>query len=129
YLYIVYLEHGRKLGDVAFELMGDGITFMLLSACFFVISRSLSPEHWERFYISLLLLLAVDSIWIAAALHRSVPLVPWQILNGFLGGFLIVALFFFRYQKKPRCPPAACAVATLVSTSASYYLMWQFYFP
>lgn len=128
YLYTTYLVHGGSLGPFAAYLMFDGIIFVFLSSLFFVMSRSLSTSHWQRFYVALLLLLLVDSIWIAVALHRGIELKPWLILNGILAAILIGIRLFFR-RENSIIPPVICAVATLTTTVLSYYYMREFYFP
>jgi hypothetical protein len=108
--------------------MFDGVTFMCLSAFFFVMSRSLSSEHWQRYYGSLLLLLAVDSAWIVVSICRGIPLKPWLILNGVLGAVLIGTLYFNR-SKQSKAPPIICAVATFCTGILGYIYMSSFYFP
>jgi hypothetical protein len=51
----------RGLNDYAVVLMIDGIAFMLMSAFFFVMSRSLDLDRWQRYYKALWYLLLVDS--------------------------------------------------------------------
>lgn len=129
YLYSTYLAHAGRLGHFAFNLMFDGIVFMLLSSCFFVMSRSLSPYHWQRFYRALVALLFVDSIWIGVALWRGIHLEPWLKLNGFLAAFLIVVGYSFRREHESAIPPIFCAIATFGTTVLGYIWMRDFYFP
>jgi hypothetical protein len=129
YLYTTYLQHPGSLSQYAGYLMGDGITFMILSSLFFVLSRSLSPNHWRRFYGALLLLLLFDSIWICVALYRGIgPVKPWLAFNIILGAILICVLLFNRRQESI-APPVICAIATFSTTALSYYVMRDFYFP
>src|SRR4029079_18890102 len=66
------------------------IPFLISSALFFILSRSLSPNHWQRFYGALLLLLLVDSMWIGVALCRGIQVVkPWLQFDIILGAILI----------------------------------------
>ena len=37
--------------------------FMVESALFFVLSRTLRPEEWQHFYWAVVVLLVIDSIW------------------------------------------------------------------
>jgi hypothetical protein len=61
YFYTTYLQDPKaRLAPVAGSVMFDGMCFLTMSACFFVLSRSLSPAHWFS-------LLVVDSAWIGIA--------------------------------------------------------------
>jgi hypothetical protein len=128
YLYVMYLSKKPPFHEVAGFLMWDGICFMCLSAFLFVMSRSLSPMHWRRFYISLLCLLVIDSVWAAVALYRGVQVQPWLYLNGALAIAAVCVL-----ASGPKCdsivPSIFCAVATLVTCIISYFWMSGFYFP
>jgi hypothetical protein len=134
YFFKTYLSHANdRLAPVAFLLMFDGIMFMTMSAMFFVMSRSLAPSHWIRFFASLALLLIVDSIWIGVSIVRGAELWPWIILNGALGAALIC--LFFTFRKKPLGPgpfsfgpTGYCAIATFLTTVADYVWMRHFYF-
>jgi uncharacterized protein with PQ loop repeat len=137
YFYTTYMLHpDSKLGPVAGRVMFDGMVFMAEAALFFLLSRSLSPSHWVRFYFSLHALLAVDSVWIGVSISYKAPLQSWLILNFILA----VILTFVLIKYSPRAPYSAtnpapfapswiCAAATLATTIASYVCMKDFYFP
>jgi hypothetical protein len=105
------------------------IPFLISSALFFILSRSLSPNHWQRFYGALLLLLLVDSMWIGVALCRGIQVVkPWLQFDIILGAILIFVRLSFR-KEDSIVPPVLCAIATFTTTALSYYVMRDFYFP
>lgn len=129
YLFRTYLGPKAIPENWPAYLMFDGIMFMMMSGCFFVMSRSLSPDRWKRFYGSAGLLLAFDSIWICVAMWRGVPDVQtWLHLNGVLAVAMVVAFFIWRKTENSLWPPGVYAVANSVTTVASYYLMRAFYF-
>jgi hypothetical protein len=128
YLYTTYLAPGTAPPNFAPFLMTDGIAFMLMSACFFVMSRSLSPDRWQRYYAALAFLLIVDSNWIAFAMWRGAPVKTWLILNVVLGAILAGTYLYFRKTKETVWPPAICALTICATTIASYVLMRDFYF-
>lgn len=128
YLFKTYLNDSDiPFRDVVFYLMFDGFIFLCLAAFFFVMSRSLSSEHWRRFYGALLLLLVVDSIWIIVCLCRGIPLEVWLILNFVLAAFLI---FKLRFEKANVSKDAQllCAILTFMTGVLSYVFMEGFYF-
>jgi hypothetical protein len=129
YFYITYLHTpDGRLAPVAFYIMLDGMVFMTMAAFFFVMSRSLSPGHWKRFYFTLLTLLAVDTAWIGVSLIRGVPVLPWLELNAILAVVLIGVLLYVRSETSVGAP-RICAVVTFATTIASYVWMSDFYFP
>jgi hypothetical protein len=137
YFYTTYLTlSGAKLAPVAGRIMFDGTIFMTLAVLFFVMSRSLSPSHWMRFYTFLLALLAVDTLWIAVSLSFGSPLLPWLVLNIVLAIVLLFVLWHWgtatRYgtgNAAPKAPAWICAITTFFTTVASYWWMRDFYFP
>jgi hypothetical protein len=137
YFYTNYLTHSEaKLGPVAGHIMFDGSVFMTIAVLFFVLCRSLSPNHWIRFYTFLLALLAVDTVWIVVSMIFGAPLLSWLILNIILAGLLLVTLRTFWPQqpyddnnKPPMAPGWLCALYTFSTTLLSYLWMSDFYFP
>ena len=118
---------------MALLLMFDGIVFMIMAAMFFVMSRSLSPSHWTRFFTALGLLLLVDSVWIGISILRGINLWPWIILNLILGALLVTIYSIFRnWTPGDRAlgngPTLWCALATIGTTIADYFWMREFYF-
>jgi hypothetical protein len=136
YFYTTYLhESSLRLGPVAGFLMFDGMCFLLMSACFFVLSRSLSPSHWLRFYLFMFALLVVDSVWIIVSIYRGSPLLPWLWLN-IPVSLVIMAFLFFRPELEDhkiettiKSPTVAIALTTLLTTITDYTWMHNFYFP
>jgi hypothetical protein len=128
YLFRTYLSPSASAQSWPAYLMFDGIMFMLMSGCFFVMSRSLSPDRWKRFYGSAGLLLVCDSVWIGVAIWRGVHVETWLYLNFVLGFAMIVAYLCWRKKEDTLWPPAVYAVANTATTAASYYLMQDFYF-
>jgi hypothetical protein len=137
FFYITYLHQpGGELATVAGFLMFDGMMFLVMAAIFFVLSRSLSLNHWSRFYIALLVLLTVDSVWIGVSLYRGADVLPWLILNVILAALLVIVLICWRNDKpydeinSPPCLPSwICAIAIFGTTVADYIWMHKFYFP
>jgi hypothetical protein len=129
YLYTTYLAAAPAPEKFGKFLMTDGIAFMLLSACFFVISRSFDSDRWRRYYGALACLLVVDSLWIGFAVWRSAPVMTWLYLNLVLAGVLALAFITWRTDRSALWPTRISAIATFCTTSLSYWLMADFYFP
>jgi hypothetical protein len=128
YLFRTYLSPGASPQSWPAFLMFDGVMFMLMSGCFFVMSRSLSPDRWERFYGSAGVLLFFDSVWISVAMWRGVQVETWLYLNTVLSLIMVVVYLGFRHRKDSLWPPALYALANTTTTVASYCLMQDFYF-
>lgn len=128
YLFKTYLAPNYPPDNWPVYLMSDGIVFLLMSGCFFVMSRSLSPDRWHRFYGSTGALLLVDSIWISAAIFRGVNINVWLWLNAILAVTMIIVYFVNRTRQDSLWPPAIYAFANLATTVTSYYVMKDFYF-
>jgi hypothetical protein len=138
YFFTTYLTRpDARLAPVAGHIMFDGMMFLGLAAIFFVMSRSLSPSHWMRFYVSLIALLAVDTAWIVVSVMKyGAPLLPWLWLNIALGVILLGVLAKWHptntYDDKnpaPIAPSWMAAGATLITSTLDYVLMSDFYFP
>jgi hypothetical protein len=136
HFYTTYLtEPDAKLANVARWLMFDGVMFMIMSAMFFVMSRSLTPTHWPRFFIAIGCLLTVDTGWSLATIYRGIDLWPFIYLNAVLAAALVG--ISCRYLKKS--PPSDksrfswgatfwCAMACFSTTIADYIWMQKFFF-
>jgi hypothetical protein len=137
YFYTTYLTHpDARLGPVAGHIMFDGAVFMTLATLFFVMCRSLSPNHWIRFYTFLLALLSVDTVWIIISMISGAPLLPWLILNIVLAVLLLVTLKTFwpdqaydDNNRPPMAPGWLCALYTFSTALLGYVMMRDFYFP
>ena len=104
--------------------------FMVESALFFVLSRTLRPEEWQHFYWAVVVLLVIDSIWwiLRAPPHATIQ--GWTILNLVTSIFILALLLLGRrlpYQ--PHLPAAIGTAAMLVRTIFDYLISWNFYFP
>ena len=128
YLYSSYLAKSETIQNAATYLMADGIAFMSMSAFFFIMSRSFSPDRWKRYYGALALLLVIDSVWIGFAYRRGVEVGTWFVLNVILGCVLAATFFFWRSQEETQWPPAICALTICATTIFSYFYMRDFYF-
>jgi hypothetical protein len=129
YLFKTYLSPTSTPGNWPAYLMFDGILFMMMSGCFFVMSRSLSTDRWKRFYGSAGLLLTFDSIWIGVGISRGVKQIEtWLYLNGVLVLGMSIAFLIWRKTERTLGPPVVYAVVNGATTVASYYLMREFYF-
>lgn len=88
YLYVTYGDVYKMPRPYSAFLMFDGIVFISEAALFFVVSRALSGAQWRRYYLCVLTLLLIDTVWIMAStyLHSS-PIERWMFLNM---GFAVV---------------------------------------
>ena len=92
-------------------------------------SRSLADEQWRRFFVALLVLLAIDTTWGVFELQHLADSRYWIILNIVLAVALGGLLAYFWKKTTVAWPAIWAAVATFITTSISYYLSWTFYFP
>jgi hypothetical protein len=104
--------------------------FMVESALFFVLSRTLRSEEWQHFYWVVFVLLAIDSIWwiLRAPPHETIQ--GWTILNLVTSIFILgLLLLGRRLPYQPHLPAAIGTAAMLVRTIIDYVISWSFYFP
>ena len=108
-------------------LIMDSAGFITEAGLFFVLSRTLAFELWQRFYYTVLLLLAVDAVWgtLSSLLHPPL-LWPWVIVNAVTWPILAFARCHWRGSD---CGPFVCAVILLLRTAADYAFNFEFYFP
>lgn len=72
YLLVTYGVGGSLPQPYAPFLIIDGAAFMVESALFFVLSRTLRLEEWQKFYWVVFVLLVFDSLWgITIHLHSN----------------------------------------------------------
>lgn len=136
HFFTTYLAHpNAPLGDVAPHLMFDGIMFLLMSATFFVMSRSLSPDHWSRFFSALAVLLLVDTAWSLVVIWRGINVWNFVYLNAALGFALLLIALRYRNTDQSNIEPKFswgpsfyCAVSCMGCTLVDYYLMYDFFF-
>lgn len=133
YLLVTYGENvpaASRPGAVF--LIIDGVAFMIESAFFFVMSRTLGLDQWKRFYWVVAVLLVVDSVWgLTAGLHAngSPVIQSWVKLNVVTVPAILVFLFLFRKATNLHWPAAIGMFGMLVRTVMDYWLTWTFYFP
>jgi hypothetical protein len=131
YFFVVYKTTSRPI-SYGGHLLGDCIVFTLEGSLFFVLARSLSKDRWQRFYGTVISLLALDAVWGLTVFWRFHPpaVLSWIILDA-LTLVLISAVCFFR-AKNPNnstWKPTCCLLIILVRTILDYILSWNFYFP
>jgi hypothetical protein len=128
YFFLAYTNAREVPESYGGYLIFDGVSFVLMSAIFFAMSRSLAAVQWRRYFCLVLLLLLVDSIWIAVAVEsRGFPVLLWQALNAALAITLISLLA--REPSNPIHFPIICAAAAATTTTISYIVEWNVFFP
>jgi hypothetical protein len=136
YIYATYSSHPNlDLAAVEEFLLFDGMIFLVMSAIFFVLSRSLSPNHWFRFYIAMLTLIVVDSVWISVSLYRGSSLQFWLVLNIIVAALFASVLTVQAGNELPAkklppltSPPWISVAILAVSTTIDYAWMLRNYF-
>lgn len=114
-------------------LIIDGASFMMESALFFVMSRTLKLEEWWRFYLVVLVLLIIDSAWgWTTLLHASPETVEvtkrWIKLNvGTALSIIILVPIGIRFFNK-HLSASIMTAAMLLRTILDYFNSWDFYF-
>jgi hypothetical protein len=122
YYYVEYVDN-KITAHYAIWLIFDGVAFLIEAALFFVMSRTLSPVLWQRFYLSVLALFVVDSVWALFSYEtHHVPILPWLALN--VTSIIVFTTLIYKF----RAPRTAC-IAVVIRTILDYYVMWYFYFP
>lgn len=130
YFFITYSDPAKFPQPYSAFLMFDGFAFMCESALFFIMSRALSLAQWRRYYCSVLVLLAVDSLWgVVAQTTHGTAIAPWIYLNVVFGIVLIIILFVFRHEARSYYASSFGLAAMFVRTFFDYYFSWNFYFP
>ena len=128
-MYVTYGDVSKMPYPYSAYLMFDGVVFISELALFFVMSRALSGAQWRRYYICVLALLLVDTVWIAAStyLHSS-RIEDWMFKNP---GFAVVIGFLLKVFRRPlsKWGSLVAMSAVIVRTTLDYYLTWSFYFP
>jgi hypothetical protein len=104
--------------------------FMVESALFFVLSRTLRSEEWQHFYWVVFVLLVIDSLWWFLHAPPEATIQSWMILNLVTSIFiLLLVLLGPRLPYQPHLPAAIGTAAMLVRTIIDYLISWSFYFP
>jgi nucleoside 2-deoxyribosyltransferase len=134
YLLITYGEFAEGPKPNSVFLIVDGVAFMLESAIFFAMSRTLGLEHWTRFYWVVFGLLTVDSIWGASVfLHSNdtaaTVVEHWTLLNVVTISLLVLLVTLGKNIQNKHIPAALGMAGMLVRTIIDYAISWNFYFP
>jgi hypothetical protein len=125
------------------HLLLDCMAFTLEGGLFFVLARSLSKYRWRRFYLTVITLLALDSVWgVIVWLIRRPSTVQWWLILDVITIALISLTFIG--ANNPVAEPEAhkareielgrnrvviCLVIIIARTVADYCLSWHYYFP
>jgi hypothetical protein len=133
YLLITYGEQAPTPKPDAVFLIIDGASFMIESALFFAMSRTLGIDKWRRFYWVVFTLLVVDSVWGATVMmHATSPasevIARWLKLNVVTAIFILLFIIFGRRFRKLHLLAALGTFAMLVRTVCDYRISWDFYF-
>lgn len=129
YFFLTYLNPLPVSKGYAGYLLFDSLVFMCESALFFIMSRSLAVKQWRRYFLAQLALLAVDTVWGFIELSKMPGIGYWIELNAFLAVALGLVLRYFWTKEDSSRPSIWAALATLTTTTISYYLLWNVYFP
>lgn len=114
-------------------LLEDVVAFTTEAILFFVLSRRLDIEFITSFYVSIIILLGVDSVWGFLVSYHRPDISNWLRLN--FGAFIIFCLLvtsyqvFFNNKHGAKCVAIVGVNLMLIRTALDYYLNWSFYFP
>lgn len=133
YLLITYGEQAPTPKPDSVFLIIDGVSFMIESALFFAMSRTLGIDKWQRFYWIVFTLLVVDSAWGSTVwMHATPPasevIAAWLILNAVTAIFIFLFIIFGPCLRKLHVLAALGTFAMLVRTVRDYWISWDFYF-
>ncbi len=129
YLFLTYLNPPTALAFHPGYLVYDAITFMLQASCFFVMSRSLAPEIWRRFYGSALVLMVIDIGWTSVNYFRGIHVGDWLWLDIVIIAAILAMMWFERGRPASMRPPYTGLAIVTVTTLLSYWLERDIYFP
>jgi nucleoside 2-deoxyribosyltransferase len=134
YLLITYGDLAAEPKPHSAYLIVDGAAFLIESALFFAMSRTLGITHWVRFYWVVFILLAIDSAWgFSVRMHSTTEAAQtiehWTMLN--LVTIILLVLLIMLGNRLPRSymAPALASVAMVIRTIIDYRVSWNFYFP
>jgi hypothetical protein len=140
YFYVNYLRLEVDVSEVyAFQLLFDGLSFLVESAFFFMLSRALVLARFQEFASYLISLLLFDSFW---SLFASLPFeakISFIVSNFTLVALIWLALDTMRNllvgaseedQKRTRLRTSSfVASVSFVAFVVGYAVSWQWYFP
>lgn len=129
YFYTTYLSPRTALEFHSGYLVFDGVMYMLQSGCFFTMSRSLAPHRWQRFYVTVIILLLLDVGWGGIAARRGVHVTGWLYLDA-VDIAAILAMLRFERGRPASLRPSYVGLAVVTATTAlGYWLEPNMYFP
>ncbi len=129
YLYLTYLNPETAPVFYPGYLVFDGVMNVLEAACFFVMSRALTPRHWRHFYSAILALMAIDIAWTGVIFRRGINVGAWFYIDVVVV-VLISLMMWYEHGKPQSMRPSYVGLAILTaSTAVSYYLERDIYFP
>ncbi len=129
YLYVAYLDPDTALKFHRGYLAFDGLMFTFEAGCFFVMSRSLAPQVWRRFYSALLALMAVDIGWTGVNSFRNIHVGDWLWVNIGIVAAILVLMWLERGKAVSTRPVYVGLAVIAVATATSYWLERDMYFP
>jgi hypothetical protein len=131
YLYDNYRVASSRPQPYSHFLLFDVVAFTVESALFFVMSRSIRLQQWRRFYVSVVAVLVIDTVWGTVAWRTHSPQVgPWLLLNIiFLPVFIAILLLSKPNSKLEKAAPYVAALLMVLRTVLDYALSWKLYFP
>lgn len=129
YFYATYLSPKTALEFVPGYLIFDSIMFLLEGCCFFIMSRSLAPHLWRRFYGSVLLLMLIDIGWTGVNQLRGIHVGAWFAID-IATVVVILLMMWLERGKGESMRPSYIGLALIVITAAlAYWLERDMYFP
>jgi hypothetical protein len=129
YFYSTYLSPNTSLQFIPGYLLFDSITFLLQGCCFFIMSRSLAPHRWRRFYGSIVVLMLIDIVWAGVNQARGIHVGPWLAID-IATIVVILSMVWFEHGKKDSMRPSYVGLALIAITSVlAYWLEHDMYLP
>jgi hypothetical protein len=129
YLYVAYLDPQTALKFYPGYLVFDGIMFILEAGCFFVMSRSMAPKIWRRFYAAVLVLMLIDIGWTGINYSRGVHVGAWLWIDIGLVAAVLALMWFERGKPESMRPSYVGLAFVMTTTTLSYWLERNIYFP
>ena len=117
-------------------LIVDTIGFTVEAVLFFVLSRSLDPKDWRKFYVTVLVLLVIDIAWGSwVALKVNPDMWSWVRVNAAAVVLLSIFVVLGSKWKIDNVAWSANTIAVIgvviliLRTLGDYYFSFSFYFP
>ncbi len=129
YFYSTYLSPKTALEFVPGYLIFDGIMFMAQGCCFFIMSRSLGPQRWRRFYGSVLILMLIDLVWTSINQTRGLHVGSWLIIDIAIVVAILLMMWFERGKEKSTRPGYIGLAFFVITAALGYWFEHDMYFP